>query len=493
MRSFWPLALPLLALAGGAIVACGDDSSKSAPPPIDVTVDPDAGEVPPPEADGGVDGDADPHGVEVTFPQVESRGGPTISQPKVIPIVFDGDPLATRIGDFNEKLAGSEYWASTATEYGIGALAVAPAITPSDSAPATTTFLGIEEWLRQKLSGTSPEFGAPNPNAVYAIYFPASTTITEDGTGMGQSCEGYGGYHSSIQVGSVEVGYAVLPRCNGIEELTVAASHEYFEWATDPFPMTRPAYQKLDDDHWAWGVVMLGELSDLCTFLDRDYITPPEIGFQVQRHWSNALSLAGSFPCAPKKTVSYLQAVPETPDSVVVPDISDPQGGSLTTKAIQVERGKSRTIDVMMYSETSDSRQVGVRVMGYEELMGQTSTTGFTYSPAQLYAETGSTFQVTIKAKKDGYDLAVTLSYNSDTDVTMWPVLVTTRSLASGDSLQAGTDIEATFRRFAASARARRVPTTSAGLPKTAKHADGSFEKWVPGFGRVLIPPPPQR
>ncbi len=495
MRFPWPLSLPLLALAGGVVVACADDSPNAAPPPVENTVDPDAGKrPPPPDVDGGDDSDGEPKTFDVAFPHVQSRGGPIISQPKAIPIVFAGDSLKTQIADFNEKLAGSAYWASTATEYGIGALTTAPVITPSDNAPATTTFLGIEDWLRKKLSGTVPEFGTPNPNAVYAIYFPASTTIVDDGTGLGQSCQGYGGYHSSIQVGAVEVGYAVMPRCSDIEELTVAASHEYFEWATDPFPMTRPAYNKLDDDHWAWGVVMLGELSDLCTYLDREYITPPEVGFQVQRHWSNKLSLAGSFPCAPKKAGTYIQAVPATPDSVVVPDVSDPEGSSLTTKAIKVERGKSRTVDVMMYSDKPGAHRIGVRVLGYEELMGQKSTTGFSYDPSTTYAQTGSAFQVTIQApKSDGYDLAVTLSYLSDTDATLWPVLVTTKALASGNGLQAGADIETAFRRLAASARARRVPTTTAGLPKPVKYADGSFEKWVPGFGRLLIPPPPKQ
>lgn len=363
----------------------------------------------------------------LVFPQVLSRGGPIVAKPKVVPIVFKNDPFAADITSFTKKIAGSPYWAGTATEYAVGAITAGDTIVLDEAPPTNITSTEIETWLVGKLTGASPAFGAPDPNTLYAIYYPSGTTITfEDAEeSFGQSCEGYGGYHYEVDAGGTAVGFSVVPRCGDLAELTVAASHEYFEWATDPFPVTKPAYNRLDDDHWAWQAVMIGELSDLCTFLDRDYITPPEIGNVVQRHWSNELSATGGFPCAPLKKVPYWQAIADTPDDAIVPDYGGGFNKTIRTKAIRVKPGGSRTIDVQMYSDEAAGVSVPVRVMSFNEFYGGTNESGFSYSLSSTRAKTGETIQMTIDAPTDlAYDVAVTMAYTSDTSVHFWPVLI---------------------------------------------------------------------
>ena len=363
----------------------------------------------------------------IVFPQVLSRGGPVIAKPKVVPIVFSNDPLAADITAFTKKMAGAAYWSGTATEYAVGAITAGETIVVTEAPPANTTSTEIETWLVSKLTGTNPAFGAPDPNTLYAIFYPSGTTITfeEAEESYGQSCEGYGGYHYEVNAGGTTVGFAVHPRCGDLSELTVTASHEYFEWATDPFPVTKPAYNRLDDAHWAWQAVMIGELSDLCTFLDRDYITPPEVGNVVQRHWSNKLAKAGGFPCAPLKKVPYWQAIPDTPDDAIVPDYGGGYNKTIRTKAIRVKPGGTATVDVTMYSDEAAGVNVPLRVMSFNEFYGQPSQSGYTYKLSSTRAKTGDTLQLTVEAPTElAYDVAVTMAYTSDTSVHFWPVLV---------------------------------------------------------------------
>lgn len=416
------LLLAFLASAAGCtneVIKVNQTEPASAPAPEPT------GETPPGETP--TDPDPPPVKPELVFPQVLSRGGPIIAKPKVVPIVFSGDPLAADITSFTKKMAGAAYWAGTATEYAVGAITAGDTIVLSEAPPANITSGQIETWLVEKLTGANPAFGAPDPNTLYAIFYPSGTSITFDEAegSFGQSCEGYGGYHYEVDAGGTKVGFAVHPRCGDLSELTVTASHEYFEWATDPFPITKPAYQRLDDAHWAWQAVMIGELSDLCTFLDRDYITPTEVGNVVQRHWSNKLSAGGGFPCAPKKTVPYWQAIPETPDDALVPDYGGGYNKTITTKAIRVKPGGSRTVDVQMYSDEASGVSVPLRVMSFNEFYGGANESGFSYKLSTTRAKTGSTVQMTIDAPTElAYDVAVTMAYTSDTSVHFWPVLI---------------------------------------------------------------------
>jgi len=415
---------------GAPLAACSsDDPAPAAPQPVVQPVPP-LPQTDPPDAAPPVDA-APPKVVpKPTFPEVQSRGGSVIKTPKVVAIVFKDDPLTSQVTDFTSKISTSTYWKDLGVEYGVGAMTALDTIAVNETAPTTITSSAIETWLTTKLSGATPEFGVPDASTLYAVYYPSTTTITMDGFSgdLGQSCQGYGGYHFEIDVAGTHVGYAVLPRCSDIDELTVAASHEYFEWATDPFPQTKPAYTKLDDAHWAWQAAFIGELGDLCTYLDRDYLRPTEIGFQVQTMWSNKASLAGKYPCVPKAGVTYLQGIPTTDDQATVP--SQVQGEpDVTTKAIRVMPGQSRTIDVLAYSDQPHTELVPFRALTFDEfttgMPNGPNATGWKYSVTPSYAKVGDVVSVTVTAPiTTSYDLLVMTAYTSDTSVNYWPVLV---------------------------------------------------------------------
>ena len=457
----------------GPLAACSSEDSPAAPEPVV------ADAAPAPDTSPPVEADAAPPKVlpKPTFPEVKSRGGPVIKDPQVVAIVFAGDPMATKITEFTSKVAASSYWKNTAAEYGVGPITARPTITIAVDEPAPTTITSgqIETWLAQKLSGPTPAFGTPDASTLYAIYYPKSTTITMDGAGeQGQSCMGYGGYHFEIDAGGTQVGYAVLPRCLDVDELTIAASHEYFEWATDPFPKTKPAYNKLDDDHWAWEAAFIGELGDLCTFLDREFLTPPDVGFVVQRQWSNKLSLAGNYPCAPTKTTPYLQAIPTAEDEALVRPTAQ-FGNATKTKAIRIPPGGERTIDVLVYSDQAAGQSVPMRAMSYAQFYGGKggSKSGFVFTLEESYGKTGTTVPITISAPKEpGADVMMMLAYTSQTTVNYWPVLVVNDSAAD---VAAG--IPSVLPMFAPPAtRAREgIRFTTLGMARAASRLPGAL------------------
>jgi hypothetical protein len=55
-----------------------------------------------------------------------------------------------------------------------------------------------------------------------------------------------------------------------------------------------------------------GEIADMCVLEPSSFITPPDVGFLVQRVWSNANAAASHDPCAPVPAGEvYFNAVPD--------------------------------------------------------------------------------------------------------------------------------------------------------------------------------------
>jgi hypothetical protein len=423
--------LPRLALFVVGMMACAGSSDDPAPDPAS---DPEPPAAPPADPQASVTPPAKPP-IVPSFPTVRTRGGPVIANPRVVPIVFAGDQAKDKIDTFTKKMAGSEYWTSVATEYGIGMLSAGDVLELAETPPASILAANLERWLIAKLTGDTPELGAPDANTLYAVYFPSSTKITESN---GDSCVAFDAYHGEILAGDgTRVGYAVVSECGLLDELTVATSHEIFEWATDPLPRSRPAWSLLDDAHWAWQQMMIGELSDLCSFLDLDPIRPQEIGFMVQRHWSNKASLAGQFPCAPSGGKPYFQSVPRIEDESLVPDITDVTGSKMIkTKAIRIAPAKSRTVDVLVYSDQPAKQTVDVQASTLAEVNGLPSESGFTFSLNKQRATVGATLELTINAPKNSsFDILVMTTSTDSKTVEYWPVLVTNDD---GRDIQAG-------------------------------------------------------
>ena len=329
-------------------------------------------------------------------PQVQSFGGSVLTAPHIQPILFPNDPLATDIATFTKALHGSSYWNAATSEYGVGDITASDPIvvpaTDTDYSKATTlSDAQIQTWLQTHLDGTHADWGTPDPNTIYAVFYPATVAITLDP--FGKSCDGFGGYHMSTNVKGTEVPYAVLPRCtqlgtlNGEKDVTTGAtSHELIEASTDPFG-TAPAYASADENHLYYDLVPLSEVGDMCAFESDAFITPPEIGYSVQRTWSNKLAALGKSPCAPALDSSvYFAAVPVMKDSV---DMNfGAQGGIAPVKGVKVPMGQSAVIDLDLISGAATD-PFFVRVMDVPSEEGKPAELSFS-----LDAESGQNGQV---------------------------------------------------------------------------------------------------
>ncbi len=126
--------------------------------------------------------------VQVRFPEVLSRGGPVINNPRVLPILFAGDTNAAHVKSFSERVGRDPYWTTVASEYGVGPLTAKNPIIMTPAPKGSITSLELEEWLVKKL--TEGTFGQPDPGTLYAIFTPPNISLAESSTGT-KACEAF--------------------------------------------------------------------------------------------------------------------------------------------------------------------------------------------------------------------------------------------------------------------------------------------------------------
>jgi hypothetical protein len=362
------LGFPLLACGGAVSPAAKGDASADSAPRLDGTTPlPDAGlaDAPGDREPGDGPRDSAPDGARdagypaphATAPQVESFGGPVLAAPNVVPVFFGNDPLQSQIEQFLTKLAGSSYWPAVTSEYGAGALTVAPSIVVTDALPSSIKDPQIEAWLAGYLDGTHAAWPAINANNIYMVFYQSGTSISYDIGGQTEtSCAYFGGYHNEGAEGSLDAGgapfvYAVIPRCSnfagytGTDAVTLAVSHETVEATTDPLPISDPAYATVDQDHLVWDFQPLSEIGDMCAYEPQSF--QRLVGsFIVQRIWSNKSAAAGADPCVPPLGGVYFNAAPDLTNDVIL--TSDGQG--YTTLGVQIPVGQTKTIDFRLFS-----------------------------------------------------------------------------------------------------------------------------------------------
>lgn len=337
----------------------------------------------------------------VTPPQIVSYGGRVLSTPRIVPIFYPNDAYAAQLTTLAGKLGASDYWKQATSEYGVGKISVGTAIHLSQTAPSQLTDDQIATWLKSMLDGTHAAFGTPNTETIYTIFYPSQTSIDLQGT---KSCQQFGGYHNETQVGATKISYAVLPRCSGadvglsdIDALTVAASHEWVEAVTDPLPFTSPAYAYPDDDHLVWAIFPLSEVGDMCTFNAGADIKPADLGFMVQRIWSNAAAKAGHHPCVPETAgETYFNTAPLFDGKVTI-DFG--QGQTAPTSGVRVPLGQSKTIELQLFSEGTTG-EWSVDVVDYNQLYNRTSP--------------DLSFTMPVKTGKNGDKLSLTIKRNAN-------------------------------------------------------------------------------
>jgi hypothetical protein len=334
------------------------------------------------------------------MPQVPLANTPAaiLASPKVMPITYDNDNKRADLEAFVPNFAQSTAWAEQTAEYGVGPLTMATPQHVAGNAPANMTDDNLMQLLQANLTGANPAWGAPDPSTIYAFFIPDGTTYN-DFTNS-QCCVDYDGYHSVSTVGGVDLVYAVMCHCPGIDgpninalqQLTVVASHEIVEAATDPY-YNKPAYANSDDNHAVWTVVTGGEVGDMCAFADNAYWNPPDMQYMIQRSWSNQAAAAGHDPCVGEGMSPYYQTVPKLTDSVTIQSYGWP------TKGIHIANGGTANLTLDVLSDTAGG-QYKVELLDYNDYWtGGTKYLTFSAPPATVTVGDEFTVSVSVQGK----------------------------------------------------------------------------------------------
>jgi hypothetical protein len=306
------------------------------------------------------------------MPQLTNlAGGPIFTAPRVYLVTYPDYPYLADLQTFAANMTQATYWGDSTHEYGVGPLAVGGTIALTDAPPATISSTDIGTWIGTELA--SGAFGTPDPEGIYTIFYPQATLVTQPNPVIStlaplQGCVAFGGYHDNVSVSLTDGGtptnfaYAVIPTCDtNIDDLTAVVSHEWVEASTDPFLTSTgsfkliggpdSAYFTVDADHAIWALLGGGEAGDLCEPEGNSAnINPTDVGYTVQRTWSNLLAAASHDPCTPDPpSTAFFAAAPVLNDTETV--TSTLIGGSIVTKGVTIPVATSKTIEVDLFSD----------------------------------------------------------------------------------------------------------------------------------------------
>jgi hypothetical protein len=275
------------------------------------------------------------------MPVLQKASGSVLGSPRFVPITFGEDPRGEAFQKLVAAIGTTGYWKQVTKEYGVGAATSAPPVSIRSRAPASIDDEAIQAWLGSLLDGTHPEVPPPDASTVYLVAYPSGTRVSRRGA---IGCEHLRGYHGEAKTAAgVPFAYVVLPRCDGgFDELTRAATEQLIAVATNPYPVSAPAYASVDERFQAW----LGdgaEATDLCKG-SSDRAQVGDLGIAAARGWSNKAAAAGKDPCVPAPG-AYFNAVPILPDMLEIPFRARHVPG------VRVPDQGERTIVVRLYSD----------------------------------------------------------------------------------------------------------------------------------------------
>lgn len=361
----------LLGLLSGLAVACGstvvDPGPVAAPPPATdpapAAPDPAAAQPAAPVLDHGTPSTTYP-AFAPAMGQLRSNGGTVLTNPVIVTVTWPSDTRANDLEALGDTVGAGAYWKAVVSEYGaLAAVSGAPNhVRLTDAAPASISDTDLATFVQTNLAKTDgtawPTPDAGNP--VYILYLPETTDLIL--SGKSACASGVGGYHDSTTVNGRSVAYAIVPSCGDFNSVTLSASHELAEAATDPYPRARPAWSGFQDNDLAWDMFQQfqSENGDACEFYrDSDAAAgETDVNFTVQRQWSNKSARAGHNPCVPAaKGEVYFNTTPLNLEDIQA-DLSalagDAKGTDLQpTKGFKVKVGATRQIPLGFYSDGS--------------------------------------------------------------------------------------------------------------------------------------------
>jgi hypothetical protein len=358
----------------------------------------------------------------IDAPQIVNvKGGLIQTSPRFVAVTFEGEPMRDDLEQFLAEVPGSDYWAQTTAEYGIGDATVGAPVHLTETPPTSLTQAETQAWVAAHLDGTHPEWGTPDAHAFYVVYFPASTQLDLNGA---KGCTGFGGYHDSTQLADgTRIVYAAIPRCatfnglQGVDAVTVTTSHELVEGVTDPYS-SQYAYALPDDNHFAWSIETGGEAGDMCAAVPGANTHVPGLSYMVQRTWSNAAARAGADPCVPH--------VAAAPYVVAAPVLDHIKVSGNATLGVQVPVGESRTIEVDLSTDGPASQPWTVKAVDGAVLLGGTPNLDFSWD--RTTGDNGDRLHLTIKALKAdprGFSTFIIGAQTDPANASLWHGFVT--------------------------------------------------------------------
>jgi hypothetical protein len=298
-----------------------------------------------------------------SLPVIESAGGTVLATPRIVPVFFPGETQAAMLTGAIGKYVASAEWRDATGPYGVGATVAADPVASADALPDGAT-VDVGVWLASHLDGSDPAWGptdrATLASSIYVLYPAAGTTVFAPGrdpsdpaaaTLCGTRPWDLPGWHSQTTPApgpAPAIAFALVGACApaGVslaDAMTSTTTHELAEAATDPLLITSSAYSSLDEAHAFWSELTGGsEIGDLC---EQKLVTPADVGYAVQRIWSNAAASAGHDPCVPAVAPAYFDVAADAPDSLF-----DPYANA-EVRGVAIPQGQSRTIDVHLLSD----------------------------------------------------------------------------------------------------------------------------------------------
>lgn len=212
-------------------------------------------------------------------PHLEFFGGKVLDKPSLVPLYVgsywnttSGKSDLRYLNSFATQIGKSGYF-SVLKQYGVEKSTFGGSARIGAKDPVTITDAGVQKLVRSQIAAE----GLPgrNEQTVYTVFLPPRTIL--NAPGGYSSREGLGGYHSSFELSDgTKAYYAVIvyaDRGNGInftskarDNITIAASHEIAEAATDP---------DVNKDTLGWYDQNYGEVADI----------PIELGYAPSQVW----------------------------------------------------------------------------------------------------------------------------------------------------------------------------------------------------------------
>lgn len=287
----------------------------------------DAAEAGPPDvAPGEVDAGSDAPGggsfmpaEHPAWPQVPLMAQGSVLRPmRLVPIVVQGETLSSALFGFADALVSSSWWAAVGSDYRLGApvpsaVHVTGGAIPQSSGRADPQNPGradMESYIENLIqANTAP---TPDDHTLYILFLPAGVVAYDEASGTSNAnCQLYTGYHSAFETfmaadGGVRgVAWGFAQRCGATQgvsdqdRLTLTASHEIIEAATDPLPgygWSQEGPGPATPPPWTQSpyAVLGGEVADLCTGTQIS-----EGGYLFSRVWSNTAAMGQGDPCVP--------------------------------------------------------------------------------------------------------------------------------------------------------------------------------------------------